>query len=268
MNPRYFKVIACEIAFREICHVAARSPNLLDLEFVTQGLHDLPRSGLTELQRRLDAVPAGRYEAILLGYCLCGNLIAGLRAGSTPFVVPRAHDCITLFLGSRSRYDALMGDGRMRYFYTSGWLECLERRTRRSDECEADSAGERANFLPTRAASPEGNPVLFAQWVERYGEEKARYLREVMEEWSRHYTHGTLIDFAFAKGLKLDERVRGLCEGRGWEFECVPGDLALLQRWVDGDWAAEDFLRVDPGQVVRPSHDVGVIRADDPGAAT
>jgi hypothetical protein len=34
-NTQFFKVIACEIAFREICHAAARSPKLHDLEFLT-----------------------------------------------------------------------------------------------------------------------------------------------------------------------------------------------------------------------------------------
>jgi hypothetical protein len=52
MPARFLKIIACEIAFREICHVAARSPNLLDLDFLTQGLHDTPRTGGVEIQRR------------------------------------------------------------------------------------------------------------------------------------------------------------------------------------------------------------------------
>ena len=38
----YLKVIACEIALREICAVAARSRSVLDLEFLPQGLHDAP----------------------------------------------------------------------------------------------------------------------------------------------------------------------------------------------------------------------------------
>ena len=31
----FLKIIACEIAYREICYAAARSPNLTDLEFLT-----------------------------------------------------------------------------------------------------------------------------------------------------------------------------------------------------------------------------------------
>jgi hypothetical protein len=74
-NPRFFKVIACEIAFREICHVAARSPHLHDLEFLTQGYHGVPCSGREEIEKRINAVPAGKYDAILLGYGLCSNIL-------------------------------------------------------------------------------------------------------------------------------------------------------------------------------------------------
>ena len=37
----FYKVIACEIAFRELCYAAARSRNLIDIEFLTQGYHDI-----------------------------------------------------------------------------------------------------------------------------------------------------------------------------------------------------------------------------------
>jgi len=30
-SPAFVKIIACEIAFREICHLAARTPNVVDL---------------------------------------------------------------------------------------------------------------------------------------------------------------------------------------------------------------------------------------------
>ncbi len=95
----FYKVIACEIAFRELCYAAAQSRNLIDFEFLTQGYHDIPATGRTEIQKRIDAVPAGRYEAIVLGYGLCSNILTGLTTAHTPLVIPRAHDCITFFLG-------------------------------------------------------------------------------------------------------------------------------------------------------------------------
>ncbi len=255
MSAPLFKVIACEIAFREICQVAARSPSLLDLEFVTQGLHDTPCTGCGELQRRIDAVPVGRYAAILLGYGLCGNLIRGLKARHTPLVIPRAHDCITFFLGSKERYQQRSETRVGTYYYTSGWLECLRRRGEGSGPANAQ-------FLPTRAGLGGDTPPVYAEWAEKYGEEEARYLAEMMDEWTRHYTHGALIDFDFTAPLKLDRRVREICAPRGWQFEAVPGDLGLLQRWVDGEWTEPEFLIVPPEAKVAPAYDDQIIQAE------
>jgi len=95
----FLKVIACEIAARELYHTAARSRNLVDLELLTQGHHDTPRTGQVEIQKRIDAVPAGKYDAIVLGYGLCSSILTRLSTAHTTLVIPRAHDCITFFLG-------------------------------------------------------------------------------------------------------------------------------------------------------------------------
>jgi hypothetical protein len=256
----FLKVIACEIAFREICFVAAQTENLIDLEFLTQGLHDHPAEGLQQVQQRIDAVPAGRYDAILVGYGLCGNIVNGLRARHTPLVIPRAHDCITFFLGTRERYQRLTESLPGAYFYTSGWLECLRRR---GDAVATSSA----QFLPTRAGMIDNMTGAFQQWVQRYGEEEARYLMEVMDQWTANYTHGVLIDFDFTKMLHLREQVQAICAKRGWEFEEVEGDLRLLKYWVEGEWDPKMFLTLKPGEEAVPSYDDLVIVAKPPDNA-
>jgi hypothetical protein len=246
------KVIACEIALREICLCVARSPQVVDLEFLPQGLHDTPARGRDEIQRRLDAVPAGRYDAILVGYGLCSSILKDLRAGATRLVIPRAHDCITFFLGSKERYQTCFTERPGTYYFTSGWLEVSTRR-------EGSAKRGHGAFMPAQtAASLAGN---LAEWTAKYGEEQAQFLMEEMLRWTQHYTHGTLIDFDFAKPLRLDDEVRRVCTDKGWAFENLPGDLGLLQRWLDGDWPAADFLVVEPGQKVIPSFDDGVVTA-------
>ena len=256
-DGQFFKVIACEIAFREICHLAAQSPHLVDLEFLTQGWHDRPKAGRDEVQQRIDAVPPGTYDAILLGYALCGNIIAGLKASHTPLVIPRAHDCITFFLGSRDRYQQLSETRPGSYYYTSGWLECLRRRGEKTSLMDQQ-------FLPTRAGLHTGSESIYPEWVKKYGEEQAQYLMEVMGEWTQSYTHGVLIDFDFTKPLQLGRKVNAICERRGWRFEREPGDLRLLERWLTGQWDPESFLIVHPGETVAPSYDASVIRSEKP----
>src|SRR5215813_2293406 len=120
----FLKVIACEIAVRELQYAAARSRNLIDLEFLTQGYHDIPAIGRMAIQERIDAVPAGKYDAIVLGYALCSRILVGLKPSQTRLIIPRAHDCITFFLGSRERYHKCFSEHPGTYYYTSGWVEC------------------------------------------------------------------------------------------------------------------------------------------------
>jgi hypothetical protein len=253
----YLKLIACEVALREICQAVARSIHVIDVEFLTQGLHDRPAQGGQTLQTRIDAVPAGKYDAILVGYALCGNLIAGLQARHTRLVIPKAHDCITFFLGSRERYRHVSEAFPGAYFYTSGWLESVRRRG------DTMVPGHPA-YLPARAGAGGAQDAAYQHWVEKYGEEKARQLLEVMKGWTENYTHGVLIDFDFTKPLHLHEQVRAVCGKRGWQFEEIEGDLRLFQYWVDGEWDPAMFLILEPGQQIEPSYDDGVIRAAAP----
>lgn len=250
MPPLRLKVIACEIALREICFAAARSPSVVDLDFLPQGLHDTPGQGRDEIQRRVDAVPAAKYDAILIGYGLCSSILKELRAPHTRLIIPRAHDCITFFLGSKERYQQCFSARPGTYYFTSGWLEVPQRRA-------AEASAGHGTFLPARTLSVASEE--YQRWVEKFGEDQARYLLEVMGDWANHYTHGTLIDFDFTRPLDCQAEVQRICHEKGWQFEALPGDLGLLQRWLDGQWPAEEFLVVAPGEKVVPSFDDQII---------
>ena len=246
----FIKVIACEIAMREICHLAASSPHLVDLEFLNQGYHDTPGSGRAELQKRIDAVPAGKYDAIVLGYGLCSNILNGLQAGATPLVAPRAHDCITFFLGSRKRYQDLFNARPGTYYYTSGWLECARRR------------GEKGAVWGGASMPASVNLTLqpmYEEWVRKFGEDQAKYLLDEMSRWSTSYSHGVLISFEFVKHLRLQEHVRVICSEKGWEFEEVDGDLGLLRQMIEGQWDSQEVLLVEPGRRIVASNDERII---------
>ena len=253
----FLKVIACEIAFREICQVAAGSPNLADIEFLNQGYHDTPSKGREEVQRRIDACPPDRYDAILIGYGLCSNILTGLTARHTQLVAPRAHDCIALFLGSKNRYQTMFNERPGTYYYTSGWLECGQRRVAGRPEAKN-------GYLLSQSGS--GMTSMHDHWVQKYGPEKAAYLLEVMKGWTDNYTHGVLIDYEFTKALALDDKVRQICAERNWQFERVAGNLELLDNWLAGRWSNEEFLVVPPGECIAPSYDETILRLGSAGA--
>jgi len=248
----FLKVIACEIAARELYYLAARSSNLIDLELLAQGYHDTPAKGREELQKRIAAAPGGKYDAIVLGYGLCSSILTGLAAGQTRLVAPRAHDCITFFLGSKERYQRCFTERPGTYYYTSGWLECFKRRGDKGSVWGGAS-------LPAGANQGLGN--AYAEGARKYGEDQAKYLIEEMSRWAQSYSHGTLIDFEFARHLKLREQVREVCAEKGWQYDELPGDLGLLEAMLEGRWEDPAFLVVQPGQKIVATFDEKVIRA-------
>ena len=68
-EPRRFKLIACEILYREVCAVIARSIHQVDVEFLPKGLHDIGRekmsARLAEVLSAVDESPLRRGSARL-----------------------------------------------------------------------------------------------------------------------------------------------------------------------------------------------------------
>ncbi len=253
-RSKFLKVLACEVASREIGFAAAQALNMVDAEFLPVGHHDEPKKGHADLQTRVDAVPQGKYDAILVGYGICNLILEGLRASHTPLVIPRAHDCITLFLGSKERYQQVFNTCPGTYYFTAGWLDFPERKAR------AKGTPEPTDEVASQA-SPFSLGKSYAELVAKYGEENARYLIEVTDRWTQTYQRGMLIDFPFHQRLALREKVSELCRRHGWKFDEMPGDLGLLQRWLDGQWESNDFLIVQPGEVVYAAYNDHVIEA-------
>src|SRR5690554_4940939 len=100
-----FKLIACEVFVREASLAMATSPHTVDVEFTEKAAHDNSEGLRQTIQQCIDATEASSrpYDAILLGFGLCGNGVVGLRS-RLPLIIPRAHDCCTLFLGSRASF--------------------------------------------------------------------------------------------------------------------------------------------------------------------
>jgi len=241
------KLIACEILYRELCAAAARSVNQVDLEFLPKGLHDLGSQAMrSRLAEAIAAVDPAQYDAVLLGYCLCSNGIVGLRAERIPLVVPRGHDCMTLFFGSLQRYLDYFYKNPGTYFKSTGWIE-------RGDQLEQLSADAVAN--------PFGWRLSYQELAARYGEDNARFLAEQLGNLTRHYRQLTYIEMGVAPEEPFLEKARQEAAAKGWKFDHVQGDLSLLQRLVDGPWDQEQFLVVPPGHEIAPCFDDRLIQA-------
>lgn len=257
MTKRAFKVFACEVMQRELGHLASGCPHLLEFELLPVGHHDRPKEGSRDLQQRIDAVPQETYDAILVGYGLCSRILQGLQARHTPLVVPRAHDCITFFLGSKERYREAFQNQPGTYYFTAGWLEFPEKRALK----QLGLSGFRQKTGEIVAQGTSMDLGSFDELAARYGEENARYLLDTAELWSSQYGHGTLIELDCTASLKLHERVQGICQKRGWSFTTLKGDLGLLNRWLHGEWQPEEILVVPPHHEIQPTFDDRIIEA-------
>lgn len=239
------KLISCEVLYREICLVASRSRNQVDIQFLPKGLHDLGASCMArQLQEALTQVDQDRYEAVLLGYGLCNNGLVGLTADRIPLVLPRAHDCITLFLGSRERYESYFHRNPGTYFLTSGWIE------------RGNEVG-----IASQLSIPEltGMTSSYQELVEKYGEDNAAFLYRELCDTTRNYRQMTLIEMGVEPDDRFERKAREEADQRQWNYEKLKGDLRLLTQLVDGPWHSADFLMVPPGQSIRPSYDEQIV---------
>ena len=224
------KLISCKVLYREMCAAVARSPHQVDMEFLPMGLHDQGGPAMrARLQEAVDRVDATPYDAVLLGYALCGNGVAGLESRTLPLVIPRAHDCIALLMGGRERYQSYFENHPGVFFRSTGWLERGE---------DLDQA---------------------ALLIACYGEDNGRYLFEQFNGYQRNYRQLAYIATGLEPDGSFEQQAREEAARRGWQFESIQGDLGLFDRLVAGDWDEADFLVVPPGWRVKPTYDGGII---------
>jgi hypothetical protein len=247
-HPRQRKllVIACDVVARPVYLCAARSPQVVDIRLLARGLHNEPVKLRDLLQHEIDAVEPG-YDAIVLGYGLCGGATAGIEARSLPVVLPRAHDCITLFLGARERY-ATEFNAAMTYWYVNDQVE-------RNQGYNAKSVG-----LGVSGDSDDDMEAIHAEYVAKYGEDNADYLMEVMGAWKTHYQRAAFVGMGVSDEAASVAYAREQAERRGWGFDQIEGSMLLLRKLIDGEWD-DDFLTLQPGERLAMSWDDAVVKA-------
>ena len=240
------KCISCEALARILYHNAATSPHSIDIDLYELGLHNDPPALQQALQAAIDAVDAGKYDAIVMGYGLCGKATEGITARDLTIVVPRAHDCITLFLGSRDRYLREFEENTGTYWYAADYIE------RTLDPNTSLSLG---------ALTVGNSQQQYDEFVAKYGEDNAAYLMEVMGGWEKHYQRAAYIAYDFFASPTAQDKARNDARDNQWNFDEVAGNLLLIRKLLYGDWD-DDFLLLKPGERLAMSHDDGVIRAE------
>ena len=245
------KLLACKVFYREISMLSSVCENFIDVTYLRQGLHRTPEILHKNLQNEIDRIDAASdiyscqkqeyrdFDAILLGYGLCSNALCGLKSKEYRLVIPRAHDCITLFLGSKEWYrqyfDAHSGGV---YWYTPGWNE--------------------NTLMPGK----ETLDIKRNRYIEQYGEEEAEFLLEEEHRWMEKYNTCAYIDWeemSFESHIQYTKRC---AESLDLKFDLLKGNSSLMRDFIGGNWREEDFLVLEPGHSVAQSFDETIVKGD------
>jgi len=236
MKTLNLKIISCNVMWRELCYYASQSPNKFEFTYLPFGLHRDPNQLHAELQKAIDNTP-GDFDAILLGYGLCSRGVEGISAGKTRLVIARGHDCITCFLGSRSRYREYFDAHPGTYWYTPGWIE---------------------NHV---SPGKQRYEIALAEYKEKFGEDNAEYLMEMEQGWYKQYTTAAYVDLGVGNIDAHKAYTRECADWLGWQYDEIKGDPVLFRRFVSGDWNSDDFLIVDPGRHIEATNGEDVVRS-------
>lgn len=236
-----YKVIACKVISKELYTIAAKSKNQIDILWLQQALHDTPDKLRKQIEDAIARVEneEEKYDAILLGYGLCSKGIAGVKAQKTPIVVPRGHDCITMLLGSKEKYRELFDsrDGGI-YWYSCGWID------------HAMQPGK------------ERYELTYQNYLNQFGEDNAKYLMEMEQNWMQEYTCASFIrwkEFDDGRNKEYIDYTKECANYLEWEYDEVEGSSLLLTDLLEGNWDKERFLFVASGQMIYATNDKDIV---------
>jgi len=245
MPPPTLAVIACDVLEDETRHFARTMPHVRELIMLPQGLHKEPLRLQREVQLAIDRAEARPdVEAIALVYGLCSRGVENLRHGRCPLILARAHDCVTLFLGSKERYAAYAREHPGTYWYTPGWIK----------------TGTQPG--PDRAA------YLRAAYAGKFDADDIDYLVETDREGLVHYRRAAYVDLGVGQTAQGLAYTRNCADCLGWTFAAVNGDASLLHDLLAGVWDEQRFLVVPPHHLIRLTADENVVEAVPPPPGT
>jgi len=217
-NQKTRVVIACRVMKPEL-DTLANAHSHIEIRYLDQNMHERPEQMPAVVQAEIDAVKAYAGQ-IILGYGLCSNGIVGVRAPRQGLIIPRVHDCITLFLGSRAVYEKVFYEHPGTYYLTPGWVE------------------ERKDPLGYMAST----------YVPKMGREKAEWgIREEL----RNYTRIVMIDTHAEDMEPLRRIARENAAFLEKEYAEIPGGQDYFRRILFGPYPEADFIHLQAGETMQ-----------------
>lgn len=218
-------LIACDVFRDEIAALAGPPEAWAERVFLEMELHDRP----DELRRQIQAAIAGvearhpDLDAVVLAYGLCGNGLAGIRAGRCPIALPQAHDCVSVFMGGADAHSRFLKRHPGAYFYSPGWIR------------------------KKRVPGPDRERHLREAWSARYPDDP-EMVEELIEADAESFAHhDTAAYISLLENAQAREYCRSCARALNWRFVEIPADAGLLRDLLLGNWEGAGILVVPPG---------------------
>jgi len=213
------KIIACSTIRPEI---EALKPDM-DSQFMEYGLHRTPEKLNNSLQQAISESESQGYNCIRLGYGLCSHGTSGLSGESATLIIPRAHDCISVLLGSAQNYMQEFKASPGTIYLSRGWIEF------------------------------GGDPLSeYDNYVEVVGEEIAR---ETIEMEYRNYNKLVFINTWLPEKelIEYREYAQRVADFIGLKYREQEGSPDLLKKLLEGE-ENQEIAHFPPGRLILRSN--------------
>ncbi len=212
------KVIACGSIKPELEQLSGEAEGL-SIRYMPQNLHRRPHKLKEVLQKAIDETPES-VTHLVLGYGLCSNGIVGLKAPRQGLYIPKVHDCIAFYLGSREAYHAIFGKHPGTYHLTRSWIDN-----------QTDPLGLMEN-----------------EYTRRVGRELAE---ETIRTEIKNYQYISYVDTPSAAGSSYRSRARENARFFDKKFIEYQGSDVFFQKILFGPYDNPDFIHVPHNSIVQ-----------------
>ncbi|MDR3225182.1 MAG: DUF1638 domain-containing protein [Clostridiales Family XIII bacterium] len=216
INHSNAAIISCEIFRDDFEYLLGSKLSGYTVRWIDKGLHDHPDKLRAKVQAAIDEIDAyGDVSYILLGYCLCGKSVVGLKSQNCTMIMPKTDDCVRMY-------------------------QLMEKNVK-PDVCAA------AYYLTPRWMDPELSSVMGAdKWINKYGKERAKMLIKAM---FGNYTDIILLHLESFDPAAYRDEARAAAERINLKFTEKDGTLRILKKMLAAD-IDDEFVIIEPNQEI------------------
>lgn len=223
------KLIACEVLKREIEFIIKKDKLDIEIDYTKKESHNEPSNLQKEIQDIIDNTLG--FDYILLGIGLCGNSINGIISKNIPLIVPRAHDCCTLFLGNRHKMVEVFKENQSMPWGSTGYSE-IGLSTRRD--------GDNGYYTEE-----------YTEFLNKYGEDNAKFLWDTLHP-QREFESAIFIKTDETYDEKIYKKFANEC--KGIDVKTVKGEMTIIEKLLNCS-IDDDLLLVNPGEKIVAKYD-------------